>query len=380
MALGGALMSVGMAAHYDGRVTGGGPKDFMTRKALRKGRKDWQEYSVKIGDEYVSYDRLDPFGAIIGMGADLADFIGYLPEIKEGEGERAFWAGAALIADNFTPEFLTDNAFSVLKFLNNPEKEGQKVFGQMIGAATIPFSSLAREARKITDPAKRDVKPDPNFNSMWEITKNSFMNNVPGFSDKLPPQKNIFGEVVSYPAGLGDAIASAFFSNDPKEEDSLLYKELRRLGQHGPMLRPDPLDGETHLSVLMPRRHITMSVAGKSINMKLSPEQYSKLIDYSAGVLDEGDDDSEMFEGKTLKQSLSAAVKDDFQEVMGLDKSEITDEIRRLGVKRIVQAYQKFGKFKLMQEDTSIQDRFKEERFKRAEAFGIEIEDEDLGD
>ena len=50
----------------------------------------WQEYSIKIGDTYYSYKRLDPFAMTLGVAADLATF-------PEGMSQREKDDKAALV-------------------------------------------------------------------------------------------------------------------------------------------------------------------------------------------------------------------------------------------------------------------------------------------
>ena len=71
LGLAGILSSQGM-------ITGGGPKDYELRKVLY--RKGWRPYSIKIGDKWVSYGRLEPLSVVIGT---LADFIEISQDIPE---------------------------------------------------------------------------------------------------------------------------------------------------------------------------------------------------------------------------------------------------------------------------------------------------------
>ncbi|MGQ0669369.1 MAG: hypothetical protein ACT4PO_06815, partial [Actinomycetota bacterium] len=61
---------------YDGIITGGGPTDPDLKRTLRL--TGWQPYSVKIGNQWVSYGRLEPLGSILGMAADFVEIAGEL--------------------------------------------------------------------------------------------------------------------------------------------------------------------------------------------------------------------------------------------------------------------------------------------------------------
>ena len=255
---GGMLMSIGGALNYNGQLTGAGPKNFQTRKALQTGRADWQPNSLKIGDKFVSLDRLDPFASIMLMGADIADFVGYLsdPEVKDkGDVQSLILTAGALIADNFTPEFLMDNMVNFLSLVNQPTrgKEIERTI-QNFGTRVVPLNALLRGIRQETDPVRRSTFGDPNsIIPIWDSIKNAWMNTIPGYSESLPPQRNIFGEVVHYTPGLGPDIASPFHAMNPQ---SPLSKELMRLGNHGPLINPEVPDGEEHLKITLPPRTI----------------------------------------------------------------------------------------------------------------------------
>jgi len=69
--LNGAMMVA--VFNFKDRINGQGPKDF-------KQRKIWEAagnvpYSIKVGDKWISYGRLDPIATMIGMYADTADLM-----------------------------------------------------------------------------------------------------------------------------------------------------------------------------------------------------------------------------------------------------------------------------------------------------------------
>ena len=71
-----AKMAVGMgygvaiatAAGY-GMVTGAAPADKTERQALEA--TGWKPFSIRVGDTYVDYRRMDPFSSILGIAATL---------------------------------------------------------------------------------------------------------------------------------------------------------------------------------------------------------------------------------------------------------------------------------------------------------------------
>src|SRR5690606_7018157 len=57
-------------AALEGKVTGSVPGDEAKNRFMRAD--GWQPYSVRIGDQWVSYSRLDPVATTIAVAADLA--------------------------------------------------------------------------------------------------------------------------------------------------------------------------------------------------------------------------------------------------------------------------------------------------------------------
>jgi len=82
MGLGLALWSAAGYLAYDGRITGGGPRDPDLRRQLGP---DWKPYSfVWVNDDgtksYQSFARFDPFSHFFALAADISEVSGKVPE------------------------------------------------------------------------------------------------------------------------------------------------------------------------------------------------------------------------------------------------------------------------------------------------------------
>ncbi|WP_133243789.1 hypothetical protein [Sphingomonas pokkalii] len=69
--VGSAATMMAVEAAQKGLITGGGPSNEKAKNLLIANR--WQPYSVKVGNRYVAYGRLDPFSTTIGLAADYVD-------------------------------------------------------------------------------------------------------------------------------------------------------------------------------------------------------------------------------------------------------------------------------------------------------------------
>src|SRR5690606_38227725 len=77
LGLGTSLIGLGAYMAATGTLTGSGPRDYATRKALNAGDKGWQPYSIRFDDgSSWTIDRLAPHALILSMGADIAEMIG----------------------------------------------------------------------------------------------------------------------------------------------------------------------------------------------------------------------------------------------------------------------------------------------------------------
>jgi hypothetical protein len=82
-------------------ITGGGPSDEKKKKALMA--TGWMPYSIKIGDTYFSYQRLDPISTLLGVGADLVEVgLNEPKEFDESGVEKMFLALTLSITRNAT--------------------------------------------------------------------------------------------------------------------------------------------------------------------------------------------------------------------------------------------------------------------------------------
>ncbi len=131
--LGSGLSTAAVMAALDGRITGGGPTDPRERAALLKS--GWQPYSVRIGDEWVSFQRFDPFSLLIGAAADFAE-LGAFAAPKERD-DFAMTLGSA-IAKNITSKTWLSGLSDFFEALSDPERFGKAWAQRLAGSAAVP--------------------------------------------------------------------------------------------------------------------------------------------------------------------------------------------------------------------------------------------------
>jgi hypothetical protein len=99
VALGSLILAHTFQMAEAGLITGSGPDDPREREALQ--RTGWQPYSLRIGNTYVSFNRLDPFGFLFGAMGDMHELLTRrdLGEREEVEARRLMAGFTSFLSD-----------------------------------------------------------------------------------------------------------------------------------------------------------------------------------------------------------------------------------------------------------------------------------------
>jgi len=117
-------------------ITGGGPSDEKKKKALMA--TGWRPYSIKIGDSYYSYQRLDPLSTLLGLGADLVEVgLNEPREFNETGLEKTFTALTLSITRNATNKSYLAGIQNFTDALSDPDRYMAK-FGQNFLSSFVP--------------------------------------------------------------------------------------------------------------------------------------------------------------------------------------------------------------------------------------------------
>ena len=81
--LGSSILATYASMAGEGNISGRGPARGADREALE--RTGWKPYSIKVGDEWVSYNGLEPVSALLAIAADYADYARYEPDATKVE-------------------------------------------------------------------------------------------------------------------------------------------------------------------------------------------------------------------------------------------------------------------------------------------------------
>lgn len=194
---GGVFMSAAATVALQGNLTGRGPSNPAERKALLDS--GWLPYSIKVGDTYVSYARLDPVATLIGSVADLVHLTAYLPEDKKGDVTEMMGGLLQAASNNFVNKTYLQGIANFMEVLTGQTPAAKYLTS--FGSSFVP--NLAKDAAGLVsdlageDEALKDVRG----------VIDAFMAKIPGLSLKLEPARNALGEEVKRTTSLGSSVS-----------------------------------------------------------------------------------------------------------------------------------------------------------------------------
>jgi len=171
---------IGMTAFVyalSGQITGGGPADKKQKEALRL--RGWQPYSIKVGDEYVSYAGVEPLSSILGAWSDAATIIA-ADGAKETKHEDVIGAALGATIYNISNKTFMQGFANLGRAIADPEVYGVKSVEDLMQSAVPRVFSYAE---RLNDPLLRDAK------GFIENVKKQ----IPGLSADLQPRVDLLG-------------------------------------------------------------------------------------------------------------------------------------------------------------------------------------------
>lgn len=175
----GTLTSIAtFIAAREGMITGGGPVDKGRRDALY--RTGWQPYSIKLGNKYLSYGGLEPFGTVLGISADFAELTD-----KMTDSEKKKIAGKIIqsITKNITSKTYLQGISGLSDAISDPTRYGddwinrfaRSIVPNAIGTITDSSDPILRDARDIISTIK---------------------SRIPGLSQTNLPRRDVYGKPI----------------------------------------------------------------------------------------------------------------------------------------------------------------------------------------
>jgi hypothetical protein len=239
----------------DGLITGGGMFD--KEQGRTKRAAGWQPYSVKIGDKYYSYQRIEPVAKVIGLAADLFE----LATKADKEEDKLKIAGMlVLMFGNATVSTTYLSGLSnAIQSISDPTRYGEN-FLEQYATATVP--KIVGQSVTMADPYKREV----------DGVMDAIQSQLPFLREKLLPKRDAWGEPMQNDRWFAVMpVATSQISEDKVKTEAVrlavaIADAPKYLMEKGPF---NPKDKRVKLEP--EQRDVFREVAGKSAMAILAP-------------------------------------------------------------------------------------------------------------
>lgn len=180
-------LTVGAAAslYFGGNLTGNGPADRETRNAWTQA--GWRPRSIKLGDQWLSYDSLEPFTSFLATVADIGDNANLLGETAT---QNWFAKLSYLLAMNVTNKSFLSGIANLNEILTL-DANRTAVWAANLANNQLPWAGLRNEIANIFTPGMREL--DREFTQGLNI----IANRNPLLKSQLPAKYDILdGSIV----------------------------------------------------------------------------------------------------------------------------------------------------------------------------------------
>jgi hypothetical protein len=222
LALGSGIAMVVASWALQGILTGSGPDDPDEKKTWLVNN---QPYSIKIGDTWYSYQRLDPFGMIIGVTADL---VSLGEAVARADAEKVGTMVVGSISENLLDKTWLSGLSDLIEAIQDPDRYGEYYLRRMAGTI-IP--NLSAQVAQMVDPVMREARS----------VVDNIKTRIPGAGRSLPPRRDIFGEPIRREGSFGpDLLSPIYIKTDSKDPVAKAMTEVgytpgmpsRRINRH----------------------------------------------------------------------------------------------------------------------------------------------------
>jgi transglycosylase-like protein with SLT domain len=252
MGIGTGLMAYLYGLAEQGIVTGSGPTDREQQQALRNS--GWQPFSFKSGDRYISYQRIEPIGTLLGIAADL-------PEIQKTAEEKESGALTSLlfasISKNLTNKTFVSGITSLVDAINDPDRAAKNYLEREAGSF-VP--NVLNQIGQSTDDTSR----------IAEGVVDTIKSRMPGLRLDLPVRLDVWGEPIPQQQFLGPDVLSPIGVSQETQDPVRLAMAKDRIEIPMPRRKVKLLgDKEEELPIEMYNRYIEFT--GRMAHRLLEP-------------------------------------------------------------------------------------------------------------
>lgn len=332
-----------------GLITGAGPSDPKLRK-LKEDLTNWQPFSIYILGKPVSYNRIDPAGAILGMIATYAELTGQLEEF-----DALQYATVVLLvlSEAALSKTYLQGMARMFDAIKRPDRSAKNL------ANSFSRSLIPAFARQFTRAADRRIREVENW-------RDALCSGLPWCNPDLPPDRNLKGDIRAYGPGYGPFMTdvggffgflrdfvSPIYTGLPKsKEDEFIGDELARIfssGEFAPPSMPAKVIQGTA------PQQIPLRDPRFSEGIELNPEEYDLYVRLAGNELKDG-------RGFGMWDTLGREMRTERYKV---ENNRITDTERAIVLNRIILRFRESARAELIRRTERLQTLIKDRNERR---------------
>jgi hypothetical protein len=241
-------------------------------------------YSVKVGERWIKYDRIDPIGLWLGGAADLHEFFSrhYDPTDEAGT-SKAQQAVQGVIQTlstvAFDKSFLKSADQLVQAFGERDPEKADALYGQFVAsnvAKFVPFSGALGAVAQTIDPTQRSIKGGDFYDGV--------LAKLPFYSQSLPPRRDLLGRPMEVQSAWNPFSGT---TGNPDQMDQELSKLALKVNPPSRSINGFTLDPHEYDDVIS-RATSSPIFGGLTLEQKLREETSSQQWANNAAMADGG--------------------------------------------------------------------------------------------
>ena len=229
--MGSAFMMGMYGMAQEGTITGSGPQD--PAELVKLKATGWQPYSVKVGDKYYPYERVQPLGMLMGLASDMQYLVNEIPQEVESRGKfkddgtvsaSDLYAayGIHIFMENVVNSTFTTQINNLFEALNDNTGNKINTFVNSFAGSVVP--NIVGDVAKAMDPTVR----------VAEGPLEAIQARIPGASKSLPPARNWAGQERVREHGAVAQMLSPFHATTEKDDKAI--REVARINYAMPQV------------------------------------------------------------------------------------------------------------------------------------------------
>jgi len=297
MSTGSTVIGTFVYLKQQGMITGRHSPNSDIHRAMQDNRTVAPEFSIKVGGTWTSVKGIEPLQTMLEVADNMSRAAGYFDEAE-------YWAmskslGHALGAI-VTPEQLLDSTAGVLNLIAG--KEDAQNFITSFPQRFVPLLATMGEAERLIDPTMRTASMGKakGFKDLSEAMAMRIATRVPFFSENLPAQRNLWGEVLMLPDGLGPDFVSVMASTD--DQGQALKETFEAMDSFYELNKETAAAVLDKLPIQMPSRYLHNG----DTSYRLTPKEYGAYTMFMAGK----NPDGTLYAKESLKTAVYRIMED----------------------------------------------------------------------